>query len=98
MKKANLLLMIILLVFSQFSLSYQSVNAISNNESNSEDSSPSDNLNIANDDGIVQPNDSNNVNDFAVLDLGNGVSIAGWNGDKDQKDFVIPSGLMDNQL
>jgi len=130
LKKANLLLMIILLVFTQFSLSYQSVNAISNNDSNSEDSCPSDNLIIANDDGTVQPNDSendinslnsnteddneptitmkyentslndealtstpiyNNANDFAVVDLGNGVSIEGWNGDKDQRDIVIPS-------
>lgn len=69
MKKASLLLMVILLVFSQFSFSYQTVNAISNNESNDEDYSSSDDLITDNDEGIVQPNDDANDNNSLTSNI-----------------------------
>ncbi|GAB0169933.1 hypothetical protein LSPCS325_33700 [Lysinibacillus sp. CTST325] len=62
MKKVSLLLMIILLVFSQLSLSYYSVSAISNNESSSEDSGTHDELMSGSDGSIVQPNDNDTDN------------------------------------
>ncbi|QQP12933.1 InlB B-repeat-containing protein [Lysinibacillus agricola] len=64
MKKASLLLIIIFLVFSQLSISYQAVYAISNSESKIDYSiTKEDLLTLDNsDEGIVQPNDHANNN------------------------------------
>ncbi|WP_197144895.1 leucine-rich repeat domain-containing protein [Lysinibacillus sphaericus] len=71
MKKASLLLMIILLVFFQFSLSYQSVYASSGDEN---DTVASRNL----EDESIQKDDENKPKPedaFITKDLGNGVAI-----------------------
>ncbi|MEY9978262.1 leucine-rich repeat protein [Lysinibacillus sp. RC79] len=120
MKKAFILLVIMLLVFSQLSLSSLSVYAISNDENdivlpsehesksevpNNEDetkTSDSENIVAQNNDEADSSEDSTNFeknnegdtiednqDEYLTNDVGNGVAIIGYQGDK--SDIVIPS-------